>query len=178
MKQKKKNRGCTFLFSFMPGAAEMYMGFMKQGLSLMGLFLLVVSLQLSYGRTSLLIFGAVLIWFYSFFHARNLDACEEEEFEKLEDEFIWSAVAEENDIRISNPVVRKVLSWALLLGGVALLWDEVSLLIYRWIPNGLWEKIYYLVDAVPDIAIATFIIIVGIRMIKGKKKELDIKNEK
>ena len=37
MKQRKKNKLLTLFFSFIPGAAEMYMGFMKQGLSLMAL---------------------------------------------------------------------------------------------------------------------------------------------
>ena len=38
MVQKKKNKTFTFLCSFLPGAAEMYMGFMKNGLTLMLLF--------------------------------------------------------------------------------------------------------------------------------------------
>ena len=41
MKTKKKNRFLTFCFSMLPGAAEMYMGFMKTGVSLMSLFMLV-----------------------------------------------------------------------------------------------------------------------------------------
>ena len=40
MMRHKKNRFWTFLFSLFPGAGEMYMGFMKQGVSLMTLFLL------------------------------------------------------------------------------------------------------------------------------------------
>ena len=40
MRQQKKNKFFTFIFSFMPGAAEMYMGFMKQGVCLLALFLL------------------------------------------------------------------------------------------------------------------------------------------
>ena len=35
---KKKSGFWTFVFSLLPGAAEMYMGFMKMGISLMGLF--------------------------------------------------------------------------------------------------------------------------------------------
>ena len=38
MKQKKKNKFFTFIFSLLPGAAEMYMGFMKNGLSMMVMF--------------------------------------------------------------------------------------------------------------------------------------------
>ena len=40
MKQKRKNRFFTFIFSCLPGAAEMYMGFMKNGLTLMIFFFL------------------------------------------------------------------------------------------------------------------------------------------
>lgn len=36
---KKKNAILTFIFSMLPGAGEMYMGFMKQGVSLMSMFL-------------------------------------------------------------------------------------------------------------------------------------------
>ena len=38
MKPKKKNKFFTFLCSFLPGAAEMYMGFMKMGISLLVVF--------------------------------------------------------------------------------------------------------------------------------------------
>lgn len=36
--RKRKNGFWTFVFSFIPGCAEMYMGFMKMGLSLMVAF--------------------------------------------------------------------------------------------------------------------------------------------
>ena len=173
MKQKKKNKFFTFIFSFWPGAAEMYMGFMRQGLSLMALFLLTLGVQLTFEYTSFFMLIATLIWFYSFFHARNLRACEEEEFHSLEDDFIWASVVREKDIQISNPVVRKVVSWALLIGGAVLLWENVSKLLYRWIPDVLWDQMYYVVEAVPEIAVAVLIIYIGIHMIKGKKEELD-----
>ena len=44
MKQQKKGKFLTFMFSFIPGAAEMYMGFMKMGVSLMALFFLCVAI--------------------------------------------------------------------------------------------------------------------------------------
>ena len=42
---KKKSGFLTFLFSWIPGAGEMYMGFMKMGVSLMGLFWGIISLS-------------------------------------------------------------------------------------------------------------------------------------
>ena len=35
---RKKSKGWTFICSLLPGAGEMYMGFMKQGAVLMTLF--------------------------------------------------------------------------------------------------------------------------------------------
>ena len=41
---KKKSGFLTFCFSLMPGAGEMYMGFMKQGVSIMAFFWLLIFL--------------------------------------------------------------------------------------------------------------------------------------
>ena len=63
----KKNGFWTFIFSLIPGAGEMYMGFFKQGLSLMGLCA-VVSIVASFLGIEELMILLPLIWFYSFFH--------------------------------------------------------------------------------------------------------------
>ena len=46
MKTKKKSNFLTFCFSMMPGAAQMYMGFMKMGTSLMFLIFLIIILEM------------------------------------------------------------------------------------------------------------------------------------
>ncbi len=38
---RKKNGFLTFIFSLLPGAGEMYMGFFKQGMSIMAIFFLL-----------------------------------------------------------------------------------------------------------------------------------------
>ena len=40
---RKKNKFLTFIFALLPGAAEMYMGFMKMGLTLLSLFWSIVA---------------------------------------------------------------------------------------------------------------------------------------
>ncbi len=45
MRPIKKSRFFTFIFSFCPGAAEMYMGFMKNGVTLMAIFFLLCGLM-------------------------------------------------------------------------------------------------------------------------------------
>ena len=64
---RKKNKLLTFLWSLIPGAGEMYLGFFKMGTSLMALFLLLLSFSgfLNFYVLSLL---SPVVWFYSFFH--------------------------------------------------------------------------------------------------------------
>ena len=65
MKTKKKNRFLTFCFSLMPGAAEMYMGFMRTGTELMLFFLGMIMIPSFLGLDGLSIL-AVVIWAYGF----------------------------------------------------------------------------------------------------------------
>ena len=63
---KKKNAILTFIFSLVPGAGEMFMGFMKQGVSLMSMFLPALQLVLGYERMhwrlSGLLYGAIVFF--------------------------------------------------------------------------------------------------------------------
>ena len=68
---KKKSGFWTFLFSWIPGAGEMYMGFMRMGVSLMGLFWGIIALSI-FTNTGFLMLVDVIVWFYSFFHVHNL----------------------------------------------------------------------------------------------------------
>ena len=70
MEYKKRNGFFVFCFSFIPGAVEMYMGFMKNGVSLMVTFMVFcVGLMLDFSLLSGLAAGlAVVTWFYAFFH--------------------------------------------------------------------------------------------------------------
>lgn len=84
----KKNGFWTFIFSLIPGAGEMYMGFFKQGLSLMGLCA-IVSIVASFLGIEELMILLPLIWFYSFFHVHHLRSLPPEEFHALEDKILF-----------------------------------------------------------------------------------------
>ena len=58
---RKKNKFLTFLFALLPGAAEMYMGFMKMGLTLLSLFFGIVAAA-SWLGMEFLVFVALIIW--------------------------------------------------------------------------------------------------------------------
>lgn len=66
----------VFLFSLLPGAGHMYMGFMRRGLQLMVLFFGTIwlgSLSMPLGFSDLLgMLAAPVVWFYSFFDSLGL----------------------------------------------------------------------------------------------------------
>ena len=85
--QKQKKGFLLFISSLIPGAGEMYMGFFKQGISIMTLFWAIIAIAGGLNISSLVIFLPVL-WFYSFFHVHNLKELPEEEFYAIEDNYI------------------------------------------------------------------------------------------
>lgn len=88
MKTKKKNKFWTFCFSLIPGAAEMYMGFMKTGISLMLLFFLIVMIGSWIGQ-GVFAFLGIVVWFYGFFHANHLASLSDEDFAQVEDRYLY-----------------------------------------------------------------------------------------
>ena len=175
--RQKRGRFTTFLCSLIPGAAEMYMGFMKKGISLMAIFILCFVIPSVLRVNDVFILFAVLVWFYSFFHARNLAACSAEEFKELEDTYVWSSFIEGKEIKITNPTLRKWGAIILIVYGLSQLWRSISRWIYQLIPNHLWEVGSMFVDEIPKVVVSIVIIIIGFRLIAGKKEELNGEGE-
>lgn len=174
MKQKRRSRFFTFIFSFLPGAAEMYMGFMKNGLSLMLLFFLSFAPMVFFrGLDFLMVFG-VILWFYGFFHARNYASMTDEEFFSMEDSYVWDELGDVKTKAISIPreTLKKWVAIILIVVGVAQIWEYIFDTLVRLVPDSYWDVIYPFIEDIPQVAIAVLFIVVGFRMILGKKKEL------
>lgn len=171
--RQKKSKFYTFILSFLPGAAEMYMGFMKSGVSLMALFFLSIMIPSVFHMADAFIFIAVLIWFYGFFHARSLAACEEAQFKALPDQYIWEALSEGKKLEITSPTLKKWGAGILIFCGVIMLWESMGTVLYSLIPERWWRELAPLVDMIPQVAVAVLIILIGIKMIVGKKEELN-----
>ena len=77
-----------FLFSLIPRAGQMYMGFMKQGLSLMTIFATLCAVGIWLDIKPLLFFAPIIL-LYSFFDATNKNSMDAEAFKKLEDHYLW-----------------------------------------------------------------------------------------
>lgn len=184
MKQKKKNKFFTFLCSFVPGAAEMYMGFMKMGFSLMAVFFLCLMVGVYFRMEEVIAFTGMLLWFFGFFHARNLAACDDATIEEMKDTVIWEEFGIGQGFKIKTPgkTVRKWIAVILILVGASLLWNNVTDLVYSLIPEKQWEYLYPIVSnishSVPQYVAAILIIVIGIRLIKGKNVEPKMETDK
>lgn len=170
--RRKKNGFFTFIWSFMPGAAEMYMGFMKCGLSLMGLFLASLALPMFCYWDGAFFLLTTLVWFYSFFHARNMAACTEEVLQSMEDNFIWDDFGDGSKTRIASPTLRKWGAAILIVIGASMLWNNFKGVVANLIPEEYWNMVWPIFDKIPQFVISILIIAVGIGLIAAKKKEV------
>lgn len=169
---KKKSGFWTFLFSLIPGAGEMYMGFMRMGVSLMGLFWGIIALSFL-TSTGFLVQVDVIVWFYSFFHAHNLRAMDDEDFYALEDHYLLPVDMDQefwNKITITK--YRRILAGILILFGVAVLWNGLLDLLYWILPDYIWKYVSSISSYIPQFVLGIGIIAVGLLLIRGKKQEL------
>lgn len=167
---RKKSRFWTFLFSFIPGAGEMYMGFMKQGISIMVVFMAIMYIYSNFGYG--LICFLPIIWAYSFFHVHNLRGLPDEEFYALEDNYLFnfSEIFPKDDK--GKLQLRRIVAVFLIIFGFAELWNNIASTIRVVIPDYMINYYNSFVDKIPSIVISLFMIWIGIKLIKGKKKEL------
>ncbi len=171
--KKGKSKFLTFCFSMLPGAGHMYMGFMKMGLSFMAafFFLIFLSSWLSIGP---LIFILPLIWFYSFFDCMNKRYSTDEEFLLLEDNYLFSL---DEFAKLDKGIFKKhTLGSGILLvilGGY-LIWNNIINSLSAYISDEVYRTIYKITKMAPQVILGIVIIVVGAKLITGKKRECDM----
>lgn len=166
----KKNRFWTFLFSLIPGAGEMYLGFMKQGISLMALFLGICAFC-SFFRFDAGLFILPIVWCYSFFHVHNLNGLTDEEFEQVEDDYLIH-MPEHTELWLTRKK-QMILAWVCIITGIYALWRVLLDMLWELIPSIYYQTIYFLSDLLPQVVLSILLIAVGIHLIRGKKAQLD-----
>lgn len=164
----KKNMFFTFCFSFIPGAGQMYQGYMKRGLSIM------ILLGIAWALTSivsmpLFAIPIPIIFAYSFFDTFNIrnkigtDA-------QGEDQFIWESTSIGNTLNKLN--TKKKGTWVgiiLIFIGVYLLFNSVIRQIaYNLDIEWLYISIRTVMNYLPPILIAAVCIGAGIKFISKK----------
>lgn len=175
--KKQKHGFWVFIFSLIPGAGEMYMGFKKQGISIMLLFWGSIALASITGLGWLAMFLPV-IWFYSFFNVHNLKSLSEEEFYSVDDNYILHMDQFSGNMGKFLQKHRNVTAWVLILFGICILWSRFTALLYLIVPVELADYAYEICNNLPQIVIAAGIIAAGIYLLTQQKKKLEKEENK
>ena len=175
--KKQKHGFWVFIFSLIPGAGEMYMGFKKQGISIMLLFWGSIALASITGLGWLAMFLPV-IWFYSFFNVHNLKSLSEEEFYSVDDNYVLHMDQFSGNMGKFLQKHRNVTAWILILFGICILWSRFTALLYLIVPVELADYAYEICNNLPQIVIAAGIIAAGIYLLTQQKKKLEKEENK
>ena len=179
----KKNKILFFLFSLIPGAAHMYIGLVKRGLVIMLALVAGAGLAMMADTPAFLLVLPVL-WFYSFFDAWNKYHLPEEKLTKVQDDFLFFLNAMPENVR-SDPRFKKVVSANVLkvggivaiIAGAYLIWDQIIVrVLIRLLSDTGAEILSQISYKLPQVAVAVILIVVGIKLISHKKRELERKN--
>ena len=174
---RKKNKFFTFVFATVFGAGQMYMGFMKQGLSIMTVTVAIIAFG-SWSGIGTLFLALPVLWFYAFFDAINKMTMPDDMFERLEDQYIFLPNTDYKQLKALITKYEKGIAIIFILIGGSILGEYIL------------ESVANLAatTGLPDLAnfasrlrwngsrllFSFVIIIIGIRMIMGKKKELEL----
>ncbi len=169
---RKKSSFLTFCFSMIPGAGQMYMGFMKRGLSLMSIFAIVIFLS-AWLNMGPMLAAMPIIWFYAFFDTLNLRSMPDDEFYAMEDEYVILPDFAKEKAHLVHTKYRSVLAVVLIVIGVTILWNNMYDLIRYALPDYLASIIRAFGRFIPQLFVSAAIIALGIHLIRGKKKDLD-----
>lgn len=168
---RQKGKFLTFCFSLFPGAGQMYLGFMKMGMSIMILFWGIIALGVLL-NLGVLYFFLPVIWCYSFFDAINKNSMYEEEFYQLEDRYVFNIEFSEI-VSLMKGKNRTAFAAVLIVMGIAMLLSNFMSFLHTILPWELYWRMESLLGYIPRIGIALIIIWIGMRLIQGKRLELD-----
>ena len=158
----EKNGFLTFIFACIPGAGQMYYGYMQRGLSLVTMCGLCFMAATVFDP---IIFMALVIWMYSFFDTydliRHMAAGDPKEDGLL-------LIGNVDDVKKLIPQHSKLVGWGLVGIGV---WALYDLVIGNWLVDFLDYVLHYngyayqIIHGIPNLVIACALIYAGIRLL-------------
>ena len=168
----KKNGILTLLFAFVPGAGQMYQGYMKRGLSLITLF--CVGIMAGVLLLEPLAIPALIVWMYSFFDTFNLRAQIIAENAPADDYLVhinWKDKRMQDFMMDSH----KLLGWGLIALGAMEAYQTIIMRVFgdvmwRWGQNNpFFRAVYLMLDELPEIVICVALIVCGLWLVRGPK---------
>ena len=169
----KKNGILTLLFALIPGAGEMYQGYMKRGLSLITMFCLSTFLG-AWTQIAIFYIGAPIIYMYSFFDTFNLRAQIGLDAAPADDYLIHFDM---RDRRLEQLMAErhKLLGWLLIAFGGMVAYQNIIMnslgdLLWRWGKESpIFRALYLVMDQLPEVLVCVVLIVCGIWLVKGPR---------
>lgn len=169
----KKNGILTFLFAFVPGAGQMYQGYMKRGLSLITMFCLFIMAGMMTGLDPL-IMGCLIVYMYSFFDTFNLRAQIVAD-NAPEDDYLVHFNWQDERMQKFMMDSHKLLGWALIALGAMAAYENIIMrvlgdVMWRWGQNNpFFRAIYLMLDELPQIVACVALVVCGLWLVRGPK---------
>lgn len=159
----KKNALLTVIFACIPGAGQMYYGYMRRGLSLVTLFCVASGIGVIIPP---ILLATPIIWMYAFFDTYDLIRYLVSGNPKPDD-FIWGDRIDLGRFKTFTPRGNRIIGWVLVACGVWVLFDSwvAPILHDVFITLGIEYLYYNLVGQLPTIIVAGLLIYFGIRLL-------------
>ena len=157
----KKNGFLTFIFACIPGAGQMYYGYMQRGLSIAMMLMLCV---MAATVIEPLLFLCLVIWMYSFFDTydliRHMAAGEPKEDSLL-------VLGNYEEIKKLVPQHNRLIGWGLIGFGV---WALYDLLIGNWVYKILTNVLGYghawdIINGIPNLVVGGLLVFAGFKLL-------------
>ena len=157
----KKNGFLTFIFACIPGAGQMYYGYMQRGLSIAMILILCV---MAATVVEPLLFLCLVIWMYSFFDTydliRHMAAGEPKEDSLL-------VLGNYEEIKKLVPQHNRLVGWGLVGFGV---WALYDLLIGNWVYKILTNVLGYghawdIINGIPNLVVGGLLVFAGFKLL-------------
>lgn len=157
----KKNGFLTFIFACIPGAGQMYYGYMQRGLSIAMMLMLCV---MAATVIQPLLFLCLVIWMYSFFDTydliRHMAAGEPKEDSLL-------VLGNYGEIKKLVPQHNRLIGWGLIGFGV---WALYDLLIGNWVYKILTNVLGYghawdIINGIPNLVVGGLLVFAGFKLL-------------
>lgn len=164
-----KNGLLTLLFAFIPGAGQMYQGYMKRGLSLMLMCCAICVLAVLFSPIA---FFLLLVFMYSFFDTLNLRAQIALGNAPADDYLVH---LDPKDKRLARLLLdsHKLVGWLLIAFGALIAYQNLIMntlgdLVYRWGHSSpVFRALYLVMASLPDVVVCVVLIICGVWLVKG-----------
>ena len=164
-----KNGLLTLLFAFIPGAGQMYQGYMKRGLSLMLMCCVIGVLAMLFAPIALFL---MLVFMYSFFDTLNLRAQIALGNAPADDYLVH---LDPKDKRLARLLLdsHKLVGWALIAFGALIAYQSLIMnilgdLVYLWGHSSpVFRALYLVMASLPDVVVCVVLIVCGVWLVKG-----------